>query len=366
MRFREEIFTEIKSLINRYGVTICEISSRFQEKVAAKFPKEAKSEIQRVFLPLEKELLIPLRINANKKVSDVVIERVMAQVCSLPEFDEDEAFELVLAWAGAMSVTFTTEPEELRDFNEAPSPEDIPPGVILPPPVDVTFETIVDEMPIVDNTVIVEQEHGFNDINFDIEQPFVKDEIVFDAKVTFNEENHKKNVDVSDSKNKITDTHERDNRRKEQAQRDSKKVVKINKKSSSPIFNEPPPFVPEVFPSSSSSSSSSSEMENLEFAFRALRRGDTPKAVKVMMDLARNGDSRAQFHLAEFYIEGTGLAINKDKGIYWLKKAARKGHMPAKVKLEEIEKAENSGGCCGCAVVLFVGYIVLNILARIF
>jgi len=81
------------------------------------------------------------------------------------------------------------------------------------------------------------------------------------------------------------------------------------------------------------------------------------------MELARNGNSKAQFHLGEFYLMGTGVEISEDKAKYWFRKAAAQGSMPARQKIEDLESNKGSGSCFGCFFAIFMVFISIKLLS---
>ncbi|MEE8430767.1 MAG: hypothetical protein V3S16_05925 [Candidatus Desulfatibia sp.] len=51
---------------------------------------------------------------------------------------------------------------------------------------------------------------------------------------------------------------------------------------------------------------------------------------------AENGDPAAQFNVGMMYYYGSGLELNADKGVEWMRKAASKGNFDAKFFLKAI------------------------------
>jgi hypothetical protein len=103
----------------------------------------------------------------------------------------------------------------------------------------------------------------------------------------------------------------------------------------------------------------------IDEAFRSLRNGEYQKASKIMMELARAGDTRAQYHLGEFYLMGTGVEQSNDKAKYWFRKASARGSLPARTKLEALEEPEGQTGCLGCAFAVFMVVVVLKFLSGV-
>lgn len=63
------------------------------------------------------------------------------------------------------------------------------------------------------------------------------------------------------------------------------------------------------------------------------------KEFQVFLDLAKTGDSRAQFILGDIYAKGrSGLKQSDDKARKWFERAARQNYNPAFVRLAALEK----------------------------
>ena len=61
--------------------------------------------------------------------------------------------------------------------------------------------------------------------------------------------------------------------------------------------------------------------------------GKTQDAVKIIQDLADNGNSNAAYYLAKLYLEGDVVKKNPHKGVEYLQKAADLGNTKAKMEI---------------------------------
>ena len=62
-----------------------------------------------------------------------------------------------------------------------------------------------------------------------------------------------------------------------------------------------------------------------------------PPAAKATLEKARAGDVRAMHMLGLMYYNGLNLPQDREKGLYWLRKAAEKGSVGARAELSQIE-----------------------------
>jgi uncharacterized protein len=74
---------------------------------------------------------------------------------------------------------------------------------------------------------------------------------------------------------------------------------------------------------------------------RAIIRGDTETAFKILNPLADNGDAKAQYLLGRVYELGMGVPKNKDKAIEWYSFASVNGDNDAQYSLGMIYKSAN-------------------------
>ncbi|MEE9287604.1 MAG: tetratricopeptide repeat protein, partial [Gammaproteobacteria bacterium] len=63
----------------------------------------------------------------------------------------------------------------------------------------------------------------------------------------------------------------------------------------------------------------------LDAAVAALKQGDFEAAYQTFYRLARNGDAKGQFYLAQMYREGKGLNQDYAKAFRWYRQAAEQG-----------------------------------------
>ena len=71
----------------------------------------------------------------------------------------------------------------------------------------------------------------------------------------------------------------------------------------------------------------------LQEANEALAKKDYSSALKELQPLAEKGDAYAQFHLAELYSNGTGVAMDEKLAVSWYKKSAAQGYVDAQTML---------------------------------
>lgn len=58
---------------------------------------------------------------------------------------------------------------------------------------------------------------------------------------------------------------------------------------------------------------------------------------------AERGDTRSQMRLATLYFEGKGVAVDANRGLYWLEQASANGKMSATIKLAKLYQTGGSG-----------------------
>ena len=71
------------------------------------------------------------------------------------------------------------------------------------------------------------------------------------------------------------------------------------------------------------------ETDDFHKAKEAAKKGDHATALKFLRPLAEQGDAEAQYILASFYREGTGLLQDFKESVRWYRKAAEQGHLGA-------------------------------------
>ena len=350
MKYSEELHGAMVSLTERYGITLSEVPDRFKEKIVHLIGPSHRQEIDHAFRPLITGALRNLRIRATHRIDSKKLAECRDQVAQTEGYDNNDVIDAIHLWISIFKIKTDDNTEE----------------IIISEPTDEPFsQEIIDDVgPIVDETAItapLDAEIVFN--QFDqpslVQEPQVSDyngnfndlsfETVADFAISDEESQLNKRLESSKSINEI----EAD-RVHEKAEKSRKKTKKYDPKPefTQPVY-EPPPF------------EKTTAEGTVDGAFKALRDGNPSLASRIMMELARNGDTRAQFHLGEFYLEGTGIEKSLEKGKYWLRKAASRGSVAAKGKLEDIENEANSGGCCGCLLVGFVLFVVMQILANL-
>lgn len=63
----------------------------------------------------------------------------------------------------------------------------------------------------------------------------------------------------------------------------------------------------------------------MQVAVQAYQKGDFQAAFRVLENLAKQGNSEAQYNLAVLYQDGLGVAKSDDQAFYWYEKAAWQG-----------------------------------------
>ena len=74
-------------------------------------------------------------------------------------------------------------------------------------------------------------------------------------------------------------------------------------------------------------------VNHYEEGMRYLEQGNYDKAIEHLRTAAKANNGEAAFQLGELYMNGTGVAANKEEAIRWYKVAAKAGHKEAKRKL---------------------------------
>lgn len=75
--------------------------------------------------------------------------------------------------------------------------------------------------------------------------------------------------------------------------------------------------------------------DNVAEALSATQRGEYDRALSILKRGAEANDPVAQYDLALFYKNGTGVASNRQLAEYWFKRAAREGMVDAYVHLRQ-------------------------------
>lgn len=353
MNYSQELREAMVALTDRYGITLTDVPERFKEKLEQITGAKFRNEINHAFKPLEAGALRNIRIRATHKIEPEKLAEARDMIAAVEGYTHEDVIAAIHLWIEIFKVNTDTEIDEL-DEADFTTPND-------------PFESIEDVAQIVDNTCItapydVETVVNQFDTTVPVDEPQVEDydgkftdqsfETVTEFKISEAESDFNKHLQSAANSDGYAQ-YNKDHPRKELEKKKKKDSGNKGKVDTTPINYEPPNF------------ERSGSGENVDTAFKALRDGQPGLASKIMMELARNGDTRAQFHLGEFYLQGTGIEKSLEKGKYWLRKAAGRGSVAAKSKLEEIENEANSGGCCGCMVTGFVIIIVLKMLSAL-
>ncbi|HJY79401.1 MAG TPA: tetratricopeptide repeat protein [Burkholderiales bacterium] len=71
----------------------------------------------------------------------------------------------------------------------------------------------------------------------------------------------------------------------------------------------------------------------LEDGDAALKQKDYPKAMSLLLPMAREGNTFAQYNVGVMYADGLGTEKNETEAVKWYRKAADQGHVNAQVNL---------------------------------
>ncbi|MBU1109770.1 MAG: SEL1-like repeat protein [Candidatus Riflebacteria bacterium] len=381
MKHLEKLAEALHELTDRYGITMTEVPDRLREKILQKVGSECASDLDVILAPLLNNSLRPLRIRAGHRVDKSVVAEVIKNTAELEGFDFGLAETIVKIW---MSVFAVREGESLVVPVEKHDHKMEPP-------------TVSDHhsMPAVDHTVKKTHAKAHGAGHYATSGTEDKPDRGFGGRHYDHSETDKNSVrgggsshyDVDEKSikpaHKSADAFSSlsfDNK-KEQDQRDASRVERptsargessrsekhVKKHVEKLTDLETTPLQPDMvsFSGKSTLPDSASAKHSIEDAFRNLRNGEYQVASKIMMELARAGDTKAQFHLGEFYLMGTGVEQSNDKAKYWFRKAAAHGSVPAKTKLEDLEAPESQGGCLGCAFSVFLVFVVIKFLASV-
>ena len=358
MKHLEQLAEALRELTDRYGITMTEVPERLREKILQKVGAEAADDLDVIFQPLLNNLLRPLRIRAGHRVGKAVVDGVIKSVAELEGFDPKLAEPIVRLW---MTVFIVSEGETLADTLEKHVHKTLSPVLADEP------DHIAGKKPYKESGsrhyATSESENratkGRGGGGYETDEHSVKPAAALAdpfASLSFSEKKAKGRSGSDD----LNDTS--DSAKKARKSASEKKAKKPGDSLEDSMIT---PLQPDMmsFSASQTTPAASSAKPGIDEAFRNLRNGDYQTASKVMMELARAGDSRAQFHLGEFYMAGTGVEQSNDKAKYWFRKAAAQGSLPAKNKLEDLEEPEGQGGCLSCAFTLFLIFVVLKFLS---
>ena len=346
MKHLEQIVVALKSLTERYGITITEVPERLREKVLAAAGSECSTDLDTLLQPLLLQFLRPIRVRAGHKIGEKAVREVVEQTAALEGFSPEKARRLIDVWLDIFKVKVvaaSAEDAEREQFTSLDQNFKIEDVVTLT--VDERVETVYNPFDAVSKVV----------------EPQVAD---FDGKFDDYKSENVTDFSISDAENKISESVESFAAPVSAASKDrlpdSQAVENTAKSRRSKSVA---PTQAGFDQSTAVSSGAASTKHTIDDAFRQLRNNNFEMASKIMMELARNGNSKAQFHLGEFYLMGTGVEISEDKAKYWFRKAAAQGSMPARQKIEDLESNKGSGSCFGCFFAIFMVFISIKLLS---
>ncbi|MFZ5953078.1 MAG: tetratricopeptide repeat protein [Candidatus Rifleibacteriota bacterium] len=351
MKYSQELIDAMAVLTDRYGITLVEVPDRFKEKLVQIIGPRHQEEVNHAFKALEAGALRRLRIRAAQKIEPGMLAETKKWLSEVEGYQPQDALDALHLWVPIFKVKTDSSLDDLDEYDFI-TPED---------PV----ESIDDVTAIVDSTMITAPYDVEIVVNqFDTTTPVKEPQILeYDGKFSDQSFEEVTDFSISEAESDLIDHLESspsDPGYQEYKDTHPNKTIKKQQKAKKPKVVEPlaDPEMPPPWEKTTTEG-------NVDGAFKALRDGNPQLASRIMMELARNGDTRAQFHLGEFYLQGTGIEKSLEKGKYWLRKAAGRGSIAAKSKLEELENEDNSGGCCGCVVVFFVIYVVIQFLSSL-
>lgn len=345
MKHLEKLVETLESMTERYGITMTEVPDRLREKILAKTGNECSADLDLLLKPLLDNFLRPIRIRAGNRVSESVVEKIVAQTASIDGYDADLAKKVVEIWMKVFKVKIgelaVADSKMLNEFDILTKQLEIKDTISLH--TDESVERVVNQF----------------DSNVPVYEPTVED---YDGK--FGDLSFEKVADfkISDAENKVTIGIE------SFAPGNPSGSARLEEKSAKARHGKSPKTKNIVAPPVEFVDKSQPALvkNTIDDAFKQLRNNNFEYASKIMMELARNGNIRAQFHLGEFYLMGTGVEINEDKAKYWFRKASASGSMQAKQKLEQLESSGAGGGCMGCGftvVIVLGGLKLLSMMA---
>lgn len=345
----EAIVEALTALTDRYGITITEVPERLREKILAMTGAEHADELELLLQPLLQNLLRPIRIRAGHKVEERVVADAIARTAALDGFSPEQARRIIHVWVKIFKVKpvkSLIENQMADEFDE----------------LDKQLEIKDDIRLITDESV----EKVFNP--FDQASKVIEPQVAdFDGK--FGDGSNEKVADfkISDAENQVSHNVESFDLSFDDVEREAPVAQKGHHGRDSGKSKRGRQAVVPLGDASSSQAPAGQGVAKytIDDAFKQLRNNNFDMASKIMMELARSGNSKAQLHLGEFYLMGTGVEISEDKAKYWLRKAAAQGSFPAKKKLEDLESNDGSGGCFGCFFTLIIVGSALKLLTML-
>lgn len=339
MKHLEQIAEALRGLADRYGITITEVPDRLREKILHITGPECAAEVDLVLQPLRDNLLRQIRVRAGNKVEERVVNSAREAVASLEGFSKETAWQITDLWIGIFKVKTVKkliETAELDEFDR----------------LEAEF-TIKDDIKLVTDESVEKVFNPFDSVSKVVE-PQVADydgkfgdwasENVTEFSISAAENQISINVESFDAKPvPLADSRHSGHHEAKNGQGKSRRKRSESK-----------PEVEFDMGVAAPTPSPSAVKYTIDDAFKQLRNNNFDLATKIMMELARGGNSKAQFHLGEFYLMGTGVEISEEKAKYWLRKAAAQGSFPAKQKLEDLESNDGTSGCFGCFFTIVV------------
>ncbi|KAF1080531.1 MAG: hypothetical protein GQF41_2941 [Candidatus Rifleibacterium amylolyticum] len=338
MKHLEQLSEALRELTDRYGITITEVPERLREKILSKVGNEAGEDLDFIFKPLLANLLRPLRIRAGQRVDKNAVAETVKNIADMEGYDKHLAETVVDLWASVFRVNVGDFPG-LADEKIARQNLHKDAAASLAAP-DRTAEKPHETARSAESGRDSRRREAAHKTK--AAEP---SEIV--VKTSFAD-----NRETADFLSSGTPERQEKKKPKKAERLDDIKIVPLQPD----MMSYSPPAAPEQ---------TGSKKPSIDEAFRSLRNGEYQIASKIMMELARAGDTRAQYHLGEFYLMGTGVEQSNDKAKYWFRKAAAHGSLPARNKLADLEEPEGQGGCLGCAFVVFVIVVVLKFLSAV-
>ncbi len=347
MKRLEEIVEVLKSLTERYGITITEVPERLREKILAATGQDASEDLETLLQPLLHNFLHPIRIRADHKVEERVIAEAIAKTAALEGYSKDLAHRIIGIWVGIFRVKPVKSLIKLEETDE--------------------FSALEKQLVIKDDIRLVTDasiEKVFNP--FDSPSKVVEPQVAdFDGKFGDGASERVADFSISDAENKVSLNVESFGLSFDDAEGEARPhKLATSPREASKSRKSKAASLPDLNTSTAPQSSSGSK-PTIDDAFKQLRNNNFDLASKIMMELARGGNSKAQMHLGEFYLMGTGVELSEEKAKYWFRKAAAQGSFAAKQKLEDLEGNDGSSGCLGCVFTVVIVGSALKLLSTL-
>jgi hypothetical protein len=308
------------------------VPERLREKILNKVGNEAGDDLDVIFKPLLANLLRPLRIRAGQRVDKNDVAETVRNIAELDGYDRHLAETIVDLWGSVFHVN-------VGDF----------PGLVAEKSARQNVMKEPAEMPKAPAETARNEASGRESRRQEAAQKKKTVAEPSDIIVKTSFADNRKTADFLNTGSRPTPE-----------KKPPKKSERLENSTIVPLQPDMMSFTPAVKPDQSGS-----KKPGIDEAFRSLRNGEYQLASKIMMELARSGDTRAQYHLGEFYLMGTGVEQSNDKAKYWFRKAAAHGSQPARNKLADLEEPEGQSGCLGFTFVVFVVAIVLKFLSAV-